>query len=131
MVEIKQGTAYAVPCFGAHYKLGRLPQTPTKGLFVKSPLESQKLSKNKMVCLREVLWLTFLSRKVIFYLSFWKGGSSFINPSFMFSSMSDTTVSHMAGSPSLTGAMRFIISSFDTPPANHVPPLLRQLERNG
>ena len=45
MVEIKQGTAYAVPCFGVRYQLGRLPQTPTKGLFVKSPLESQKLSQ--------------------------------------------------------------------------------------
>ena len=31
------------------YQLGHLPQTLTKGLFVKSPLESQKLHKNKVV----------------------------------------------------------------------------------
>ena len=31
------------------YQLGHLPQTMTKGLFVKSPLESQKLHKNKVV----------------------------------------------------------------------------------
>ena len=29
--------------------LGRLPQTQTKGLFVKSPLESQKLRQNEAV----------------------------------------------------------------------------------
>ena len=31
------------------YQLGRLPQTLTKGLFVKSPLEPQKLHQNKVV----------------------------------------------------------------------------------
>ena len=54
--------------------------TPTKGLFVKSPLEAQKLRQSKVVYSCEsslaylspkercVLWLTFLSRKVSLYI---------------------------------------------------------------
>ena len=51
------------------YKKGKLwlpPQTPTKGLFVKSPLETQKLHQNKLVC---------SVRSSLTYLSFKKGKS--------------------------------------------------------
>ena len=43
MTKKIKSAAFAV-LFCVRYQLGRLPQNLTKGLFVKSPLESQKLS---------------------------------------------------------------------------------------
>ena len=51
--------------FCVRYQLGlSAPNPGHKGLFVKSPLESQKLHQNKVVYLSKVLMSTFLSRKV-------------------------------------------------------------------
>ena len=55
------------------------PKPRHKGLFVKSPLESQKLCQNKVVYLREVLLPTFSFKKSrsvrnsLAYLSYKKG----------------------------------------------------------
>ena len=44
---------------------GFRPKPGHKKLFEKSFLELQKLRQNEVVCLREVLWITFLRGKVI------------------------------------------------------------------
>ena len=56
-----------MPRFFCKYcQLGRRPKPRHKGLFGKSPLESQKLRQNKVMFLSKVLWHTFLSRKVCY-----------------------------------------------------------------
>ena len=63
MVEIKQGTAYAVPCFGVRYQLGRLPQTLTQETFQEKFLGTSKAFVKMKWCIRCESSLAYLSFK--------------------------------------------------------------------